>query len=132
MHVPVNGVVPKAMYMYMEQFIDCICAFSLISLPYKHFINVLSDALAATALPGIAPVNPICLHMALASIVPRSALVSNPFHVPWLAKYRPTIPKDTLSRMLGSMVALSAGQSASLPLYGSSGSSKSIEKKESV
>ena len=36
----------------------------------KHFLKVLSDALIATALPGTAPVNPICLHIVLVSVVP--------------------------------------------------------------
>ena len=96
---------------------------------YKHISKVLSEALSAVALPGTAPVNPICLHIALASVVPSSVLVSNPLHVPWLAKYRLTMPNDTLSLMLGSLVALSVGQSASLPLYGFSGLLKSIKRK---
>ena len=94
---------------------------------YKHLLKVLSVALSAVALPGTAPVNPICLHMVLASVAPSSALVSSPLQVPWLAKYRLTMPCDTLSLMLGSLVALSVGQSASLPLYGCSGLLKSVK-----
>ena len=96
---------------------------------YKHISKVLFEALNAVALPGIAPVYPICLHIALASVVPSSLLASNPLHVPWLAKYRLTMPNDTLSLTLGSLVTLSVGQSASLPLYGFSGLLKSIERK---
>ena len=96
----------------------CCCWYidsALYLLPYKHLLKGIFDALCATALPGRAPVNPICLHMALASVILSSFLVSNPLHVPWIAKYRFTMPNDTLSFMLGSLSALSAGQSASLP-----------------
>ena len=99
----------------------------IVSTTYKHLLKVLSEVLSAVALPGRAPVNPICLQMVLASVDPSSALVSNPLQVPWLAKYRPTMPNDTLSLMLGSLVALSVGQSASLPLYGCSGLLKSVK-----
>lgn len=71
--------------------------------------------------------NPICLQIVFASLIPSRVLVSSPLHVPWVSRYKLTTPNDTLNLtvILPFSVGVSAGQSASLPLYGLSGLLKS-------